>query len=183
MRAARKQRETVALAIGDHGDELGGERAREGRARQPAVGLLLLDRQLAVVVPARRADPGLGIEQPEAAVVLGIEGQERMHEQAGITAVADRPEPAHPPGMMLEVDLGGVLQDEDMRAPGTERGGGGGEAGAQLRGPEMAAGEKAREGDLFGPRGGEHPRLGAGVRSCAPAFHCRGGRGADRAVR
>ncbi len=59
--------------------------------------------------------PQRGPGEPQNGVLL--HDQERVQEEAVVGAVADGAEPARAPGMGLIVELGGVLDDQDM-APG-----------------------------------------------------------------
>src|SRR6266849_7999643 len=142
----------VALAVindRDHGG-LGQYRFGALRTFDPAIGLLLFDRLLAVVLALRlQASPHLHVEQAEAVLGLGVHGQHRMHEQADIAAVAYRAEPAFAPALALVVDLAGILNHQHVpsgRRLGYQRP----LAGRYLRGRDTVVQHEALESDLFG---------------------------------
>ena len=109
----------VALAIIDQRDHggFGQHRFRSLTALHPAVGFLLLDRQLLIVLClALGPAPHLGINQPKAFLILRVNGQDRMREQPDIGAIADRAEPPLAPALRLIVDLARILNGEDVPA-------------------------------------------------------------------
>src|SRR4051794_14933467 len=99
-----------------------------------------------------RAHPGQDVEQAQATAIVRIERQERVHEQTEIGPVADRTQAAHPPSMMLKVDLARILEDQNVPAPGTTGQRALSQAGSELIGSKMTVGEEAGVGHLLGPR-------------------------------
>jgi hypothetical protein len=85
-----------------------------------------------------------------------------MDEQPEIAAVADRAEIADAPGMVLDVDLARILEDQDVPAPRATRQRALPQAGSEVLGTEMGVGEEARVGHLLGSRGREHTHTCAG---------------------
>src|SRR3954469_18661160 len=60
--------------------------------------------------------------------------------------VADRTQAAHPPSVMLEVDLARILEDQNVPAPGTTGQRALSQAGSELIGSKMTVGEEAGVG-------------------------------------
>ena len=114
--------EDVTLAVGDDRDTLRLRQRLLGLfgADKPAVRLLLLDRQCAVIrCPRRlRARPKLCPGQPQQRPAVRRNRDHRMHEQAPVGAVPDRPQAAHFSGMALEVHFRGVLDRQHVQSPG-----------------------------------------------------------------
>src|SRR4029077_1174183 len=83
----------------------------------PAIGLLLFNRQALVIRRfACGPPPYLRVDQPQALRRLRVDGQDRMHEEADIAAVADSAELALACALRLIVRLGGILNGHDMSA-------------------------------------------------------------------
>ena len=107
----------VAFAIIDHRDLGGLAQRRLGplRTLEPAVGLLFLDRLLAIILALGfEAPPDLDVEQTEAMSEFGIHRQHRMHEQPDIAAVANRAEAAFASPLALIIDFAGILDHQHM---------------------------------------------------------------------
>src|SRR5206468_10534600 len=102
----------VALAVVDDGDHrrLGQHGFRLLPALDPAIRLLLLDRQLLVVLRlALGPPPNLRVDQSETFLRLRVHRQNRVHEQSRVGAIADLAEPMLAPALRLVVDLAGIL--------------------------------------------------------------------------
>src|SRR5215471_594208 len=107
----------IAFAVLNMGDVRGLLEDLVGRldALQPAIGFLLFDRALAAVDRgALAANVYLCPDQPQTVMIVGINRQGRMQEQAEVSAVADRPQAAGAASMALIVQFGGVLDGQDM---------------------------------------------------------------------
>jgi hypothetical protein len=116
---AREHFIDVGFPIGDGRDQRGLPQrlARPDRRDDPAVALLLFDRQFLIIgILDLRASPDGRRRQPQNAAVLGIHRQRRMHEQAYVRPVANPPEIVLAPGLGLVIDLGGVLNDQHVSA-------------------------------------------------------------------
>ena len=113
---AAEQLVDVALAVGDHGQlgGLGEHRRRRRAAVLPARGLLVGEAAPAPIGGRRRAPrPDLRPGEPDHRLAVEVDGQHRVQEEAGIAAVAGRPEAAPPSRPAGIVDLGGVLDRHD----------------------------------------------------------------------
>jgi hypothetical protein len=110
--------EDVALPIGHDGDPCG--RCAEQLlgcvgTNQPAVGFLLFDRQLTIVGRLSfLAPPNLRMDEAEARAIIGIHRQDGMQEQPDIGTIADAPEIVLAVGLRLVIDLGRILNRQNV---------------------------------------------------------------------
>src|SRR5271167_365485 len=109
----------VGFAIADHRHQFGRAQNPLGRRDRvlPALRFLLPDRPLAACrldLPA--AHPQLGPSQPETALAVRLDRQQRVQKQPLVGAIADRAQPMRAPGMALKIEFGGVLDRQDMMA-------------------------------------------------------------------
>ena len=162
---AAEQLVDVALAVGEHG-QLGGlgERGCRRRAAVPPARRFLVGEAAAAPIAGRRRAPrpDLRAGEPDHRLAVEVDGEHRVQEEAGIAAVAGRPEAAPPSRPAGIVDLGGVLDRHDA-PPAALLGGACGERADDRLDRDVGRGQKAMHRHLAGPVAAEladHQRAG-----------------------
>jgi hypothetical protein len=83
--------------------------------KQPAVRFLLFDRQLTIVGGLSfLAPPNLRMDEAQARAIVRIHAQDRMQKQPNIGAIADGPEIVLAVGLRLIIDLGRILDRQNV---------------------------------------------------------------------
>jgi hypothetical protein len=119
VRAASKQRIDIAFAISDHDDLLGIPNALGNRfsCLEPADRLLLLERPTAPLLARGpsilRARPNLEVQNAQHGFVIRVDRDAGMNEKSAPHPIAPRPKPNAASIPATQVDIGGILWNDD----------------------------------------------------------------------